>query len=251
MCSITSIISAVILLIFIPESPKFTFNQGNEDKTLKILQTIFKFNTGSPVEDYEVKGIRKEQEDSITNESVSLLHIIKTQTLPLFRHPHLKNILTACYLQFGICVATNGFFTFYPEISNKISIWLDSHMTDTATVCEILDSFHTNSTYTSVTVNEAGMTCVTKIELSTFENLAIQHTFFSFFGLLTSLMVNKVGKLAILTSVTFSVGTASVILTFMPYPKVSIYLYFVILLSAVNMSIVNASTVELFPTHLR
>lgn len=252
MCSVPSLISAILIIIFIPESPKFKFSQGDEVKTLKILQRMFKFNTGKSAEEFEVKKILKEQEDEKGSPDKGILHSIKTQTFPLFKPPHLRNMITACYIQFGICVAANGFFTFFPEISNTISIWLTNHSTESSTVCRILEDFSNNGTvFAEAVINEAGQTCITKIELNTFGNITTILAMFSIFGLVTSQIVNKVGKLIILTTVMFSVGNSSVLLMFIPMPKLSIYLYFVILLAALAVPVINASTVELFPTHLR
>lgn len=52
MCSVPSALSAILLVLFVPESPKFTYSQGDENKTLKILQKIYICNTGNSALDY-------------------------------------------------------------------------------------------------------------------------------------------------------------------------------------------------------
>lgn len=252
MCGVPSVISAIALVILIPESPKYTYAQGDEARTIKILQKIYKFNTGRPIEDYEVKRIEKDSEFSKGNENRSkgFFKFIWYQTVPLFKHPHLKNTLTACYLQFGLCVASNGFFTFFPEILNKVSIWSTNNPSQTSTVCEILGNYDKTVNISAVVDNEdAG--CITTLETSTLINITILTSIFTILWLITSLIINRTGKLVIIATILFAGGISSILIMFIEYPRVSIYLYFLLLIANVNMSIVNASTVELYPTTLR
>ncbi|XP_070506798.1 synaptic vesicle glycoprotein 2B-like [Chironomus tepperi] len=249
MCGVPSVISAIALITLIPESPKYTYARGDESRTLKILQKIYKFNTGRPIEDYEVKCLEKDSEFSEGNDNRSkgFFKFVWYQTVPLFQHPHLKNTLTACYLQFGLCLASNGFFTFFPEILNKVFIWLNDNPSQTSTVCDILESYDKNVNISSI----AGDTCVTKLESSTFINVTILTALFSILWLISSVIINKTGKLVIIATILFAGGISSILIMFIEYPRVSIYLYFLLLIANVNMSIVNASTVELYPTTLR
>ncbi|KAG5683064.1 hypothetical protein PVAND_012370 [Polypedilum vanderplanki] len=246
MCSVPCVISALLMIFFVPESPKFTYAQGDEEKTLIILQRIHKFNTGR--DDYKVTSLirDKEFEDASNQKPKSFLEFLWSQTAPLFKSPHLKNTLTACYLQFGICVACNGFWVFFPELTNKVSLWLKedpSHTT--ATICSIYSSFNK-------TISEnLPSTCVTKLEIQTLANTSILTFLYSFSWLLISIIINRTGKLIIIVFVSFLTGLASILLMFLEYPQASLYIYLIIILGGLNMSIVNASTVELYPTTLR
>ncbi|CAG9802302.1 unnamed protein product [Chironomus riparius] len=248
MCGVPSVISAIALMILIPESPKYTYSQGDEARTMKIIQKIYKFNTGKPIEDFEVKTIEKDSEFSRGNENRSkgFFKFIWYQTVPLFKHPHLKNTLTACYLQFGLCVASNGFYTFFPEILNKVSIYLNNNPSQTNTVCEVLGNFDKDANISSIVDN-----CISTLEASTLINVTLLTSLFSILWLVTSLIINRTGKLVIIATILFAGGISSILIMFIEYPRVSIYLYFLLLIANVNMSIVNASTVELYPTTLR
>ena len=249
MCGVPSIISAILMIFFIPESPKFTYAQGDEIRTLQILQRVYKSNTGHRAEDYKIKTLQKDEEffESNANRSKGFVSFMWSQTLPLFKHPHLKNTLTASYLQFAICFCNNGFLTFFPDIVNKISLWLKNAGSTSFTVCQILGSFDINA---SDDTNSTAV-CVSTLELSTFANIAIVTFSFSVLWLLTSIVINKIGKLSILTTVFFSTSFSSILLMFLKFPYLAIYLYYILLYPAVNMTVVNASTVELFPTNLR
>lgn len=106
-----------IFFLMLPESPKYVFSSGNEEETLKILRTMFKANTGKPIEDYPVDEIIKDLE---YKEAVKQLNAKKancafdtlksmwSQTIPLFQRPHLKNTFIACLIQFCIFLTSNG-----------------------------------------------------------------------------------------------------------------------------------------------
>lgn len=252
-CGMPSILSAIGMIAFIPESPKFVYAQGDESQTLKILQRIFVCNTGKNVDEYEVRSLIKDEEfkHKTDEKTKGFLHFMWSQTVPLFKSPNLKNTLTACYLQFGVCLSSNGFWTFLTETLNRVSLWMEmepEHIDPT--LCHIVTSFDSKNT-TSSSENDAQIHCVTKLELGTFTNLSILLVAYTLSLLVISLLIKKVGKIIIITSIMFTCGLASVLLIFVNIPYVSLALYFLMLLSIVNLSVINASTVELFPTSLR
>lgn len=251
MCGLPSLLSVIGMIVFIPESPKYTYAQGNEAQTLEILGSIFKSNTGKSADEYEVKSLIKDEEFlKKDDKSVGFLKFMWMQTLPLFKHPNLKNTITACYLQFGVCLAANGFWTFLPEILNKVSIWQDRTDSESSTLCQVLSSFDINSNVTSL-IDEEDALCVTKLELSTFTNVTILLLLHTTILLVISFLIRKTGKLVIIVTFMFLCGTSSILIMIVQIPTISIFLYFAMLLVIVNMSVINASTVELFPTASR
>ncbi|CAG9802808.1 unnamed protein product [Chironomus riparius] len=253
MSGVPSVLSVIGMIVFIPESPKFTYAQGDEDGTLKILQRIFKCNTGKPIDEYEVKSLIKEQEFCNENSAKNkgFFRFMWSQTVPLFKHPHLKNTLTACYLQFGVCLSANGFWTFLPETLNRVSLWMESEASKPAnpTLCHIVNSFDRISN-TSIN-EEEHVFCVSKLELGTFTNVTILLIFYILSLFTLSLLIKRVGKVLIISTINIIGGVASLLLMFTSIPYLSIAIYFMMLLSIVNLSVINASTVELFPTSLR
>lgn len=239
-----NIICVLILLFIVPESPKFTYSQGNEEKTLRIFRKIYRINTGKSVESYEVSNIIKNKEfgESCSKSSQGFLKFMWSQTTPLFKGSHLRNILTACFIQFSVCLTTNGFWTFLPEIMNKISLWNKSQKVP-ATVCEIF-------TFKNISESSNG-NCVQKLEIAAyihvFENILFLVICFS----IMTFLINRVGKLVILTFILFLCGSSAVALIFVRFPTLSSYLYIVLLGAGVAISVVNASSVELFPTKMR
>lgn len=253
MCSLPSAICAIVMIFFVPESPKFKYAQGDEDGTLQILKKIFKYNTGKPAAEYEVKTLIKDDEFLKGSEvnSKGFFYFMWSQTIPLFKSPNLKNTATACFLQFGICVVANGFWTFFPEILNKVSLWTADYPHGSATVCGVLDYFNRISSNSSIATDGDNPVCITKLEFSTFRNIAMLTLLYSVFWFAISMAINKTGKLMILVIVAAVSGSSSILLMFVQVPMASVYIYLVLLLAGLNMSIVNTSTVELYPTTLR
>lgn len=251
MCSVPSVAAATVMAFLIPESPKFTFAQGDEAKTLKILRKIFRTNTGKSILEYEVKKIEKDEEyeEAQNRKNCGFFEFMWSQTVPLFKTPHLKNTATACFLQFAICFACNGYYVFFPEISNKIQMWLKSDpLHASATVCEVLESYNNQ---TILPESKTFQNCVTKIELGAYLNIVMLTCFYVVGWLAVSLTIDYTGKLIQLVAWLVASGISSILIIFLTSPSASIYLYLTLLVSGINMAIVNSSTVELYPTTLR
>lgn len=244
-CSIPSVLCGLVML-FMPESPKFTFSQGNEERTLTILERVYICNTGKSRESYDVQSLLKDEEFAEKEKKqTNLFYFMWTQTVPLFKHPHLKNTLTACFIQFCIFNSSNGFWTFFPEITNRIAIWQSDPSHISSTVCQILDDTKTS------TSGNGTLLCVTRLETSAFENVYILNCIYCFGWLFLSLIIDRVGKLIIITTVLFTCGSCGLSLIFVELPIVSSYLYIILLAVGVALTVLSASTVELFPTRLR
>lgn len=113
-CGLLSLISG-ISFIFLPESPKFVYAQGDERKALEILRRIFSINTGLPGDSYDVRGILKDVDElrddfdkSQHNFIMGTMKSVWRQTAPLFQKVHLKNTLNLCTIQFLIFITSNG-----------------------------------------------------------------------------------------------------------------------------------------------
>lgn len=113
-CGSLSLISG-LCFIFLPESPKFIYSKGDEEKALEILKKVFVINSRLPSDNYGVKGILSDGEEIIENVKdnkhgliVGTLKSMWNQTAPLFQKNHLKNTLNLCTIQFLIFITSNG-----------------------------------------------------------------------------------------------------------------------------------------------
>ena len=245
-CGIPSLVCTLVLIFLIPESPKYSFSQGDEDATVKIFQRIYKMNTGKSIENYEVKGLIKDGEfgESYRSKSENFFKFMWNQTVPLFKGSHLRNILTACFINFSVCLTSNGFWTFFPEMLNKVFLWVESSR-GPATICEI---FYSES---SRNETDLGSKCVEKLEFSTFIHIYELALIFGASYTVMSLTINRTGKLVMILASTLTCGLAAFLLIFLKVPTILSNLYVVMMVAGLAISVVNASTVELFPTNMR
>lgn len=150
-CGLPGFIAA-IALIFLPESPKFVLSQGNKAAAYEILQKVNRWNNGrkSELENFEIlEDIDNQQSISDGNEKVpsTLLKSIWSQTAPIFKPPYLKSTILLCTIQFSLYSIFNGFFLFFPEIINRMSINLNSFVDDRMPMCDAIE-MHTGNTST-------------------------------------------------------------------------------------------------------
>lgn len=244
-CGVPSVICGIVML-FMPESPKFTFSNGDEQKTLRILETMYKCNTGKSIQSFEVISLMKDDEFEENNKkrSSNFIQFVWSQTVPLFQRPHIQSLLKLCFIQFCVMNSSNGFWTFFPEIVHKISIWKQDATHVSSTICQILDSEKSMST-TNTTI------CITKLETSAYENIYILNSLYVIGWLVIALIINRLGKLSIIATLLFTCGTCAFAIIFVDKPLIANYLYVMLLCVGLSMTVVNASTVELFPTKFR
>lgn len=245
--SLPSALCGFVMLFLFPESPKFTFSNGDEEKTLKILDQIHRWNTGKK---FSIKSLAKDEEfqDISERKPMNLVHSMWSQTAPLFKHPHLRNILTVCFIQFSIFNTCNGFHTFFMEITNRIALWMESDPSHkTATVCDIFRE--TQNVFNPNTTSD--VVCISKLQPEVFEN-TFYFSFIHLFGwTILALIINRIGKLVILASLSFVCGLCGFSLIFINLPVISGYVYVGLLVEGLAITILGAATVELFPTKFR
>lgn len=246
-CALPNLICAFFLQFVLTESPKFTYSQGNEAATLEILRRIFRMNSGKSILEYEVKQIKKTEEfgSSLNNPNKNFFKTFLDQSTPLFKGKHLRNILTACFLQFSICNATNGFWPFFPEIVNKVSMFLEPNPAGTATICEIYNQ------YGNVQNATGEIVCIDKLEFGTFIYMYTLVTLYLIFYTIISFSINWAGKLWNLEIILVLTGLSALGIIFIKVPVVSTVFLLILLLSGLGIVVVNASTIELFPTKMR
>jgi MFS transporter, VNT family, synaptic vesicle glycoprotein 2 len=246
-CAIPNLICALVLMFVVPESPKFTYSQGDEAKTLRILRRMYRTNKGKLSQSFaEIAIIRNEEfGESFNSHSEGFFNFMWTQSVPLFKGKHLRNILTACFMQFAACNTTHRFWTFFPEFMNKISLWTENQ-NGPATICEIFTSTLFASNETSLSSQ-----CIKKLEIGTFILTYKTMITYGVFYAILSLIINWTGKLPIVLVVAFGSATSAFLLMFIRLPVVASYLYIHMLLAGLNITLITASTVELFPTKMR
>lgn len=161
-CGLPGLVSS-IAFFFLPESPKFVLGQGNQDKTISILQKVNRWNNhdAQPIEITEIyeewesiENRRKKLENS--KSSFSLLKSMWSQTAPLFMASHLKTTFLACFIQFNIFVTSNGMYMWFPDILNRIAANVNENPGEKISLCNILYMTRLNvSAIDNVSMNES------------------------------------------------------------------------------------------------
>lgn len=144
-CSLPAILSFIIL-IFLPESPKFVLGQGRQAEAYQILQRMNRVNNGknATLERFtifeEPESIENRQRILNTKTSrFPLLSSVWIQTAPLFKPPYLISTFLICFIQFCIFATINGFFMFFAGILNKLATTLDDFTNQRAMICDVIN----------------------------------------------------------------------------------------------------------------
>lgn len=122
----------------------------------------------------------------------------------------------------------------------------DAHVT----VCEILDASRFDI-HNVINETELNQRCVQKLQLSTYEHTFVLEALYASGFAVIGLIINHTGKLPILFGILFGCGSCAIALIFVNIPALATYLYVLLLACGLAINVVNASTIELYPTSLR
>ncbi|XP_031629336.1 synaptic vesicle 2-related protein-like isoform X4 [Contarinia nasturtii] len=254
-CGLPGFLSSVILF-FLPESPKFVLGQGDNNGAWKILEKMNRWNNGnnSQLEQFEIY----EEEESIENRRriseakdsrFPLLRSICIQTVPLFKPPHLGPTILICTIQFGIYATSNGFYMFFAEILNRMASNLDNFTDHRIAMCDVINMKTANMSNNQVQISER--VCITKLELATLEQGIILEFLYAAAFAVIGIVINKVGKFPILLFITFVSGMGGIFCMLTNIHVVQVYSFIALMCAGIAVNVVNASTVEIYPTALR
>jgi VNT family MFS transporter (synaptic vesicle glycoprotein 2) len=145
-CSFPSLIS-VIMLYFLPETPKFLISKGQYEKAKIVFQKVFTFNTGHPYYVYPVMTLEDEYENNNNDTETDVKEIpFKTKVYQkmcnfaedikmLFEQPYLKYLGITCFVDFGLMASYYTLIMWFPEIFERFNQFELTHPNMTASVC--------------------------------------------------------------------------------------------------------------------
>lgn len=142
---------------------------------------------------------------------------------------------------------------FFPEIVDKITTYSNQFPSGRATICTVLeieDELMANSTKLAIALKKVE-SCSEKFETSTFGHSLVMEVLYMIGFLVITFIINRTSKLSILTVILFGCGIFGFATQFVTLPIVSIYFYVIFMLTFLAVNVVNATTVDLFPTNLR
>lgn len=127
LCAVPSFI-VTVLLMHLPESPKFLLSCGRFEEALAIFRGIYVTNTGNDASMYPVKelliddALRAELEDvkkPITNKYKRMFSDIADNSKELFEKPILKFTLISITINFTFHIGYYGLMMWFPELFNR------------------------------------------------------------------------------------------------------------------------------------
>ncbi|KAL1132276.1 hypothetical protein AAG570_010233 [Ranatra chinensis] len=99
-------LAAWLLLLALPESPKYLLTRGKDQETIRALARAFAMNTGQDKADYPIKEVGLDGGDSLADDdggSVAGFFVsMWRQTRMLFTPPLLLHTLLCCSIQVGV-----------------------------------------------------------------------------------------------------------------------------------------------------
>ncbi|XP_053686953.1 synaptic vesicle glycoprotein 2B-like [Sabethes cyaneus] len=258
-CGLPNLICAFTLLKF-PESPKFVFNQGKPEKAIETIQWMHKLNTSGKESRLQIAAIldetearqTKERRNEINNTKgfCALMRLVWDQTAPLFMSPYLNKTTIVCVLQFGIYLSSNGLYMFFPDILNRVAE-VQERGSNKTTICNAVYATQLYGSPDGVNMTEKLPDCNQKLDIMAYEHSFMLELMYALGFAVIGLIINAVGKLPILVFVFLCCGLSGVFITFIDIPLLAVWLYVILLTCGYCINVVNAVTVDLFPTNLR
>lgn len=255
-CSVPSFVVA-ILLIFLPESPKFLLSQGDHEGALNVFRKIYHINTGRQHDLYPVKElldefpkteeeIEKQKEAEDVGKCRNMMSDIVDNSKQLFVSPILKITLICITINFTFHIGYYGLMMWFPELFNRFNEYSEAHRGQEATVCEVTEY-----------VVKAGLEsqeklCSHKIQSDVFMESLITVAAAFPSNILAVLFMDRLGRKFFFVFSTFSSGLCASGMYFVTNTKQNL------IVSAVFSSVISCGNAaldciitEIFPTNVR
>ncbi|XP_018562430.1 synaptic vesicle glycoprotein 2C-like isoform X2 [Anoplophora glabripennis] len=253
-CSLPSLIS-IVMLYFLPETPKFLISKGKYDKARLVFQKIYARNSGESMYLYPVLTLEGEYEnnnnltfankmpliDRIRKKCRSTCNLLSV----LLSQPYLKYLGITSFADFGLMASYYTLIMWFPEIFDRFNAYELKHPNETASVCVV--SQHANkheliySTSCDSSINNRvfldtiiiGLSCIpTSVSLSYF--------------------MKKIGKKTVLVISLILSGLATLSLNWVQNSTQTLVLSCIFeALTSILEAVLFCVVVDLFPTNLR
>jgi hypothetical protein len=142
------IICAVVLMI-LPESPKFVYSKGNEKRAIQILENIYRVNNGSETKLNITKILKDpdhEDDDECTNKSTNPFKFMLYQIVQLTSKKYIWKTFIALLIQFSIFGSNIGLYVFFPELIDPLIHFNRENPGKGETLCQVYETHRRNIT---------------------------------------------------------------------------------------------------------
>ncbi|XP_072942426.1 synaptic vesicle glycoprotein 2B-like [Epargyreus clarus] len=246
---------ACILYAFLPESPKYYITQNRYDEAREILIKIYKQNTGKPAETFPYINIWKEKVKQTIDETPELKATLGQQLSnslrnikPMFKRPLCLYLILLSNMMFSTMILYNIIRLWFPQLSTIV----EHYGVDDQDLCMMLDKYTADLRQRMVNVTSSTICVPEKSGTLTYVNSIILGCVCLVPYLVTGIVVNKVGKKNLLLIASTSSIAATLGLRWSS-SKVAMVGLFSLNASVTQtmMSLIQATTIELFPTTTR
>ncbi|KAM3959259.1 uncharacterized protein ACR2FA_006688 [Aphomia sociella] len=250
-------LTAFILYLSLPESPKYLVMQKKYSKARDILIKIYETNTGKPADTYPFKDIWKEVtkmeketdefsgiKPTLTHQIVVGLHNIK----PMFHKPLVMYLSMICTMNFSTMALYNVIRLWFPQVSTVVEHYATSNTED---LCAMLDAYAEdvklralNTTIKECIPNKSGD--------ETYINSLIIGCVCLLPLIVSGILVNRVGK-KVLIIVAGAICCCATLGIRFANSKAAVVVLFALdtSVSQAVMALNQATIVEIFPTTTR
>lgn len=253
-CAIPSFIVG-ILLLYLPESPKFLLSCGRFEEALAIFRGIYVTNTGNDPSMYPVKELlideklRAELEEvkkPIKNKYKRTCVNIIENSKQLFQSPILKFTVVSIVINFTFHIGYYGLMMWFPELFNRFDDYAEAHpdVKDVG-VCEVTN-------FVVKQTSSVGHECNDDIPSTVFMESLITVAAALPANVIAVLGMDRLGRKFFMVVGTVSAGICSMLMYFVSnkIENLIVSATFSAVISCANAAL-DCLITEVFPTNLR
>lgn len=173
-------------LFFIPESPKYLLDKGEQEQCIQVLQTVYSMNTGNPKDLYPCECIHSnnQKEDQIDG-IIEKLKLMVKQTMIIFNREHICKTLKFHFVSLSLTLVGAGLYMWLPPVLNYMLTYKEEKLT-VCDVVKLVQKKNANLTYEEKCMVEKD---VTQFKILFFINIA-----YLVFYALTSVLTTILGR---------------------------------------------------------
>ncbi|XP_037956764.1 synaptic vesicle glycoprotein 2C-like isoform X2 [Teleopsis dalmanni] len=137
-----AVIGYILLLLFLPESPRFLMATNQIDKAHDALNWLAQKNKGKTLDDLNIERIVPFPVPIVKRKYIWVVDVW-LDLLPIFeRAPFIAQFILSCIVMFGLYFVVNGIGFWFTDLRNQSAYYKQVHLDySEKTMCEKIESF--------------------------------------------------------------------------------------------------------------